>query len=368
MLKRNLLSKKGMVVLAMVLFFGAISFGTISTAIAGPVCEGDFDTDGDVDGSDLALFAGDFGRTDCDSSGLYYTKAEVDSLVADLQGQIDDLKALLAGVSRAGDDITFERVNVHIVNGNGYTDSFTNGLGNLIVGYNESYGTGDDRTGSHNIVVGRYLNYSSYGGLVVGYGNEISGEYASVSGGIGNTASGDHSSVSGGRINTASGYISSISGGNINTASDQYSSVSGGEYNTASDYGSSVSGGRYNVASGGFSFVGGGGGSSPSDGNTAFAKYSSVLGGWRNIAGDPDLEDHDIGAQSVISAGSNNVASGDRSAVSGGYNNIASAAGASVSGGRLNTASALGASVSGGDNTSVADNFDWAAGDLYEAD
>jgi len=28
-------------------------------------CEGDFDTDGDVDGSDLATFAADFGRTDC---------------------------------------------------------------------------------------------------------------------------------------------------------------------------------------------------------------------------------------------------------------------------------------------------------------
>ena len=30
-----------------------------------PPCEGDFDNDGDVDGSDLAVFAADFGRTDC---------------------------------------------------------------------------------------------------------------------------------------------------------------------------------------------------------------------------------------------------------------------------------------------------------------
>ena len=28
-------------------------------------CEGDFGGDGDVDGSDLAVFANDFGRTDC---------------------------------------------------------------------------------------------------------------------------------------------------------------------------------------------------------------------------------------------------------------------------------------------------------------
>ena len=30
-----------------------------------PVCEGDFNDDVDVDGSDLAVFAADFGRTDC---------------------------------------------------------------------------------------------------------------------------------------------------------------------------------------------------------------------------------------------------------------------------------------------------------------
>ena len=32
-------------------------------------CEGDFDRDGDVDGSDLARFAADYGRTDCYNSG-----------------------------------------------------------------------------------------------------------------------------------------------------------------------------------------------------------------------------------------------------------------------------------------------------------
>jgi hypothetical protein len=32
-------------------------------------CKGDFDRDGDVDGSDLAIFAADFGRTDCHNTG-----------------------------------------------------------------------------------------------------------------------------------------------------------------------------------------------------------------------------------------------------------------------------------------------------------
>jgi RHS repeat-associated protein len=37
-----------------------------------PPCEGDFDHDNDVDGSDLAIFADDFGRTDCPGEDIYY--------------------------------------------------------------------------------------------------------------------------------------------------------------------------------------------------------------------------------------------------------------------------------------------------------
>jgi len=54
-------------------------------------CEGDFDKDGDVDGSDLALFAVDFGRTDCpllQSQGLNneneLLKTEIENLKAEL--------------------------------------------------------------------------------------------------------------------------------------------------------------------------------------------------------------------------------------------------------------------------------------------
>ena len=42
----------------------AADFGRTDCSPADP-CEGDFDHDGDVDGSDLAVFAADFGRTDC---------------------------------------------------------------------------------------------------------------------------------------------------------------------------------------------------------------------------------------------------------------------------------------------------------------
>jgi hypothetical protein len=243
------------------------------------------------------LDATDFAPAAHNHDTRYYTEAEVDTMVAALETRIAQLEALLANVTRAGDDITFSGVNVYVVNGTGTTYGTVNGLGNLIVGYNELRGTDDDRTGSHNIVVGREHNYSSYGGLVAGYHNTISGYYASVSGGYGNTAS--------------SNYASSVSGGYGNTASGNYAKVSGGLSNTAIGSYSSVSGGRNNIASGVYSFVGGGGGAAATDGNEAFGHYSAILGGMQNIAGDPALSDHSLGQQSTVSGGASNTASGD---------------------------------------------------------
>ncbi|MCP4132517.1 MAG: hypothetical protein GY754_16205 [bacterium] len=52
------------------------------------------------------------------------------------------------------------------------------------MGYNEASYGGSNSTGSHNVVVGAYHNYTSYGGLVVGSHNTISAKYSSVSGGL----------------------------------------------------------------------------------------------------------------------------------------------------------------------------------------
>lgn len=45
-----------------------------------PICEGDFEFDADVDGTDLAVFASDFGRTDCsgDCEGDFDEDGDVD--------------------------------------------------------------------------------------------------------------------------------------------------------------------------------------------------------------------------------------------------------------------------------------------------
>jgi outer membrane murein-binding lipoprotein Lpp len=155
-----------------------------------------------------------------------------------------------------GPHVIFSGANVHIQNGFGAT-AFKNGVGNLIVGYNE-LDTPRIRDGSHNLVVGEWHSYSSYGGLVVGRNNSISGEFASVSGGTLNIASRAFASVGGGASNTASGIYASISGGDSNSATGTLSSVSGGIFNTASGGSATVSGGRSNTASGNGSTVSGG--------------------------------------------------------------------------------------------------------------
>ncbi|MBW2314845.1 MAG: hypothetical protein JRH10_11695 [Deltaproteobacteria bacterium] len=65
-------------------------------------------------------------------------------------------------------------------------------MGNLFIGYNELPGDFEctDRLGSHNLVVGREHRYPSFGGLVAGFRNSVSGEEATVSGGAGLVAAG----------------------------------------------------------------------------------------------------------------------------------------------------------------------------------
>jgi len=86
-----------------------------------------------------------------------------------------------------GTELVSRGCNLRIQNGDGVTDS-ANGLGNLIVGYDE-------------------------------------GTYASVTGGWANTASDDYTAISGGRINNAVGYGSSVLGGYDQTAQSSYQTV-----------------------------------------------------------------------------------------------------------------------------------------------
>jgi hypothetical protein len=214
--------------------------------------------------------------------------AALQAQITALQNALASAQATIACMHAVGTDVFFDGCNVHIRSGAGTTDAVVNGLGNLIVGYNEDSPTPAVRTGSHNLVVGQFHTYSSYGGFVAGMRNSLTEANASVSGGISNTASGSASSVSGGSGNTASGFLSSVSGGNQNTASQANASVSGGGNNTASSGSASVSGGSNNTASGPASSVSGG------SGNTASGFFSSVSGG--NSRSAPGADDWAAGS------------------------------------------------------------------------
>lgn len=260
--------------------------------------------------------------------------AKSESRVTSTEARIAKLEKLLTNVTRSGNNIYFNRANVHIRSGSGKTDGTVNGLGNLIVGYNEPRTTGNSRTGSHNIIVGSKNNYWSFGGIVAGLNNDVSGQYSSVTGGINNEAAGYVSSVSGGSKNIASGDYSSVTGGDTNTASHQYSSVNGGYKNVASYYWSSVSGGWDNVANG---------------------SYSSVSGGFFNVASS---------YYSSVSGGIQNTASGVASSVSGGAQNVAIGPYSSVSGGSLGHPYGSYSSISGGYNNIVNNDYYWIAGHI----
>ena len=204
-----------------------------------------------------------------------------------LAQRVAALESLLKHFSRKGNEVRITGANLRIVNGLGSTTctdeqgepipDCPNGLGNLIVGYNEprpeDEGFENIRTGSHNVVVGQEHNFSRFGGLVVGLHNEISGDFAVVSGGRENTASGFASSVSGGNVNTASEVFAAVSGGQANTASGVLATVSGGANNTASGDATSVSGGFRNTARGFTAAVSGG------QANTVSGDFAVVSGG-----------------------------------------------------------------------------------------
>ncbi len=88
-----------------------------------PPCEGDFNEDQVMDGSDLALFAADFNRTDCDGdcNGDFYQDGNVD---------IVDLEIFAADFGRSEcSSVTYK---VHGLNFSPYMDGQNPNLGSLI--------------------------------------------------------------------------------------------------------------------------------------------------------------------------------------------------------------------------------------------
>lgn len=216
--------------------------------------------------------------------------------------------------------------NLQVVSGAGSTSGTVNGLGNVIVGYNENP-SGHSRAGSHNVVVGSEHGYASFSGIVSGSSNQVTNEAAAAIGGQNNIASGEYGVVSGGQGNVASGEWAAVSGGAGNGASGQWTSISGGLQNSAI---------------GNYSWIGTG------TQNVTNAAYSSITAGLINTT-------TDFGTYASITGGNSNTAEGYLSVISGGAGNQTIqvengpfSTNAVVSGGASNTASYSNSTVSGG--------------------
>lgn len=153
------------------------------------------------------------------SNALASAKSYSDSQLAPVSDK-------LVHFSRSGNNVLITGANVFIRNGLGATvNNGFNGLGNLIVGYNEGRGQGtanpDVRTGSHNLIVGVGANFSRNGSIITGINNTSTGNFASVYGGTGNLATGTFSVVVGGFNNQTTGGWATILGGRDRVAASQ---------------------------------------------------------------------------------------------------------------------------------------------------
>jgi hypothetical protein len=197
--------------------------------------------------------------------------------------------------------LQFTGINLQVIDGSG-SETTINGTGNLILGYDEAPGT---QTGSHNLLLGGTGNsYTSYGGFLGGFGNKISGAYASIFAGA---------------FNTDSGHSGAITGGYANKANASYAAISGGCSNLAGNGTPSVSPACTNIANAGF--------------------FPSILGGTGNQASAENAS---------VSGGKENKATGEESSVSGGGGGEASGALSSVVGGRLGKAPYRASTLLGG--------------------
>ena len=127
----------------------------------------------------LSVYGGAFSPSDIQIDGVGLAEV-IGQLQATVEAQQAYITQLQHYISISEETVLISGANLQVVSGEGATDATVNGLGNIIVGYDEN--TSDDKSGSHNLVVGYGHTYSSYGSFVAGQDNNITGNYTSISG------------------------------------------------------------------------------------------------------------------------------------------------------------------------------------------
>lgn len=124
---------------------------------------------------------------------LLECKDTLNSLISANNLRLSMLEEKTQFIHVEGNTTIFEATNVQIINGAGSTNTM-NGLGNLIIGYNENNlcfeHWGDvDRNGSHNLIIGDNNEYSSYCNISCGRLNRLRVPFCAI---FGYNMSGEH--------------------------------------------------------------------------------------------------------------------------------------------------------------------------------
>ena len=270
----------------------------------------DVDNDEYIATTDLTGFLAQFGQ-DFQPAPVLIDSVDLLSVIQMMQAQITALQSQVASLEASavpglGDYVSVDdSAHTILVSGanlqvhNGYGANWSNGLGNVIVGYNQLQAEQDPvdtRNGSHNMVIGNGHYYTgvhnlisggtnrAFGsaGVIFGYNNKTWDNANVVLGGGNNAAYGDACAILGGVLNVTNGVENVLIGGQSNQTNGQKNVVLGGMQNDASGDHGVIAGGDENSLIGDAAAIVGGQGNSIGTDSTD-TRFTAVVGGRFNV-------------------------------------------------------------------------------------
>ena len=250
----------------------------------------DVDNDEYIATSDLTGFLAQFGQ-DFQPAPVLIDSVDLLSVIQMMQAQITALQSQVASLEASavpglGDYVSVDdSAHTVLVSGanlqvhNGQSTSASNGLGNVILGFNGLQADQDPletRNGSHNLVVGYGHFYTGNDNLISGVTNRAYGDQGVVFG-FNNRSWDVNTTVLGGGNNGAYGNATTVVGGFSNVTYGTSNVVLGGGGNVSNGNADVIVGGDNNVTNGDFALCMGG------LQNTVNASWNSILGGQGNL-------------------------------------------------------------------------------------
>lgn len=248
----------------------------------------------------LGVFGDDFEPAELliDEVSLLSILVEMQSTIAALQAQVEALESaampeLASHLAWVDSTSTFELSGANLQISNGLTGNSPNGLGNLILGHNDTAGMNDTigRGGSHVLVIGDGHAYSGANGIVTGEKASLNSNNSAILASVGGQVDARRSVILSGLDNHihSGAEVSLIAGGRQNVARSTFNNIIGGESNVAGTDStdsrfSLIAGGRYNELQAGYcGTIAGGYGNTLEPDTAGTANQSrSVIGGLGN--------------------------------------------------------------------------------------